>query len=172
MAKLKMTVNGKAVGPHDVPDDLPMVVYLNDILGLTGTKFSCGIGVCRACVVMVEEPDGSITTRRTCIAGATSFADSKVTTVEGHATHGQLSAVQQAYVDNFAFQCGYCTSGFVNAGTALVEQLRENPVDKSQVEQAVQTGLGDHICRCSGYVRYFEAMRDLILSDTTLTKEG
>lgn len=172
MAQLTMKVNGKAVGPHDVPDDLPMVSYLNDILGLTGTKFSCGIGVCHACVVMVEEPDGSIATRRTCIAGATSFADRSVTTVEGHTKNGELSAVQQAFVEKFAFQCGYCTPGFVNAGTALVAQLRATPVVKSQVEQAVHEGLGEHICRCSGYIRYFEAMRDLILSDSTLTKKG
>jgi len=171
MPQLMMKVNGKAVGPHDVPDDLPMVSYLNDVLGLTGTKFSCGIGVCHACVVMVEEPDGTITTRRTCIAGATTFADSSVITVEGHTTDGKLSVVQQAFVDNFAFQCGYCTPGFVNAGTALIAQLRADPVTKDQVELAVHSGLGDHICRCSGYVRYFEALRDLILSDDTLTKE-
>ncbi|KIC41957.1 (2Fe-2S)-binding protein [Ruegeria sp. ANG-R] len=172
MTKLTMTVNGKDVGPHEVPDDLPMVDYLNDTLGLTGTKFSCGIGVCHACVVMVEQPDGTITTRRTCIAGATSFAGAKVTTVEGHAKDGKLSDVQQAYVDHFAFQCGYCTSGFVNAGTALIERLRKAPVAKSQVEDTVHSGLGDHICRCSGYVRYYEALRRLILTDPTLTKEG
>lgn len=172
MTRLVMKVNGKEVGPHDVPDDLPMVDYLNDIVGLTGTKFSCGIGVCHACVVMVEDPDGTVTTRRTCIAGATSFAGTSVTTVEGHAVDGVLSAVQQAYVEHFAFQCGYCTPGFVNAGTALIEQLRKNPVAKSQVEQAVHDGLGDHICRCSGYIRYYEAMRDLILADGTLTKQG
>ena len=172
MTTLTMKVNGKDVGPHDVPDDLPMVDYLNDFLGLTGTKFSCGIGMCHACVVMVEKPDGTVTTRRTCIAGATSFSGASVTTVEGHAKDGSLSAVQQAFVNHFAFQCGYCTPGFVNAATALVEQLRRNPVAKSQVEQAVQDGLGKHICRCSGYIRYFEAMRDLILADSALTRQG
>ena len=172
MTRLTMKVNGKDVGPHDVPDDLPMVDYLNDILGLTGTKFACGIGVCHACVVMVEMPDGTVKTRRTCIAGAMSFDGLSVTTVEGHARDGNLSAVQQAFVEHFAFQCGYCTPGFVNAGTALVERLRKDPVDRSQVEQAVHDGLGDHICRCSGYIRYYEAMRDLILADFTLTKQG
>lgn len=130
MTKLSMKVNGKDAGPHDVPDDLPMVVYLNDFLGLTGTKFSCGIGVCHACVVMVEEPDGTVTTRRTCIAGATSFAGASVTTVEGHAKDGKLSPVQQAYVDNFAFQCGFCTAGFVNAGPRWWNSCERTPWPK------------------------------------------
>lgn len=172
MSNLSLTVNGKQVGPHDVPDNLPMVDYLNDVLGLTGTKFSCGIGVCHACIVIVEEPDGTTTTMRTCINGATTFAGKSVRTVESHAADGKLSPVQQVYVDNFAFQCGYCTSGFVNAGTALVEKLAKEPVARNQVEQAVLDGLGEHICRCSGYIRYYEAMRDYILSAPNLTKEG
>ena len=172
MATLSMTVNGQSVGPHEVPDALPMVDYLNDVLGLTGTKFSCGIGVCHACVVIVDEPDGSSRTMRTCINGAMAFDGKSVRTVEGHAEGTTLSAVQQAFVDHFAFQCGYCTSGFVNEATALMERLEKTPVARSAVEATLEEALGEHICRCTGYVRYYEAMRDLILSRPGLTIEG
>lgn len=172
MARVKMTVNGEVVGPHEVPDTMAMVDYLNDVLGLTGTKFSCGIGVCHACVVIVDEPDGTRTPMRTCINGAATFAGKSVRTVEGHAKDGSVSAVQQAFLDHFAFQCGYCTPGFVNAATALVEDLKETPVAKADVEKRVAQGLGDHVCRCTGYIRYYEAVRDLILTDPQLTTEG
>lgn len=172
MATITMTVNGQSVGPHDVADNLPMVDFLNDVLGLTGTKFSCGIGVCHACVVLVDDADGTTQALRTCIAGAAAFDGKSVRTVEGHAKDGQVSPVQQAFLDHFAFQCGYCTPGFVNAATALVEALEKAPIAKSEVEARVMSALGTHICRCSGYVRYFEATRDLILSDARLTKDA
>jgi len=172
MASLSMTVNGKPVGPHEVPEAMPMVDYLNDILGLTGTKFGCGIGVCHACVVIVEEPDGTAKTMRTCINGATTFAGKSVRTVEGHQTGDNLSRVQTAFVEHFAFQCGYCTSGFVNEATLLVERLSKNPVARDRIEATIEEALGEHICRCTGYVRYYEAMRDLILSDPSLTTGG
>lgn len=151
---------------------MAMVDYLNDVLGLTGTKFSCGIGVCHACVVIVDEPDGTRTPMRTCINGAATFSGKSVRTVEGHAKDGSVSAVQQAFLDNFAFQCGYCTSGFVNAATALVEDLKDSPIAKADVEDRVLSALGEHICRCTGYIRYYEATRDLILSDPSLTREA
>ena len=88
--KLEMTVNGQKVGPHEVPDGLAMVDYLNDWLGLTGTKFGCGIGICHACVVIVDEPGGGSRTERTCISGAAGFAGMSVRTVEGHAEGGNL----------------------------------------------------------------------------------
>ena len=103
---------------------------------------------------------------------AMAFAGKSVRTVEGHAEGTTLSAVQQAFVDHFAFQCGYCTSGFVNEATALMERLEKTPVARSALEATLQEALGEHICRCTGYVRYYEAMRDLILSRPELTVEG
>ncbi len=170
MVSISVTVNGTASGPHEVPDEMPMVDYLNEYLGLTGTKFCCGIGVCHACVVIVDNPDGTSETRRTCISAASTFDGLSVRTVESHAKDETLSPVQQAFVDNFAFQCGYCTSGFVNAGTVLIEKLAREPVAADAVGQAVEAGLGDHICRCSGYVRYHSALRDYILSQPGLTR--
>jgi len=172
MTRVTMTVNGRAVGPHDVADTLPMVDYLNDVLGLTGTKFGCGIGVCHACVVIVDEADGTSRTERTCIAGATSFAGRTIRTVEGHANGNTPSPVQSAFLDHFAFQCGYCTPGFVNAATVLVEALKATPVARKDVEPRVEKALGAHICRCSGYVRYHEALKALVLSDPSLLSDG
>jgi aerobic-type carbon monoxide dehydrogenase small subunit (CoxS/CutS family) len=165
-----MTVNGRKTGPHTVPAGLAMVDFLHDYLGLTGTKFGCGIGVCHACVVIVDEPDGTSRTMRTCINDAADFSGKQVRTVEGHAKAGRLSDVQQAFVDHFAFQCGYCTSGFINAATCLFEDLARKPVSRNGVEERIEASLGEHICRCTGYVRYYEALRDLILADPQLTK--
>jgi xanthine dehydrogenase YagT iron-sulfur-binding subunit len=170
MARISITVNGTAAEPHDVPDQLPMVDYLHDYLGLTGTKFGCGIGVCHACVVIVDNPDGTSETRRTCISAASTFDGLSVRTVEGHAPDGALSPVQLAFVEHFAFQCGYCTPGFVNAATVLVERLAREPVARDAVEKAVQDGIGDHVCRCTGYVRYHQALRDYILSQPNLVQ--
>jgi aerobic-type carbon monoxide dehydrogenase small subunit (CoxS/CutS family) len=120
--------------------------------------------------VIVEEEDGSLSEMRTCITGAHWFAGKKVRTVEGHATRDAsgtitgLSPVQQAFIQHFAFQCGYCTPGFVTAATVLMHQLKRQPVRRAELEQTVSDALGKHICRCTGYVRYFEAVRDLALN--------
>lgn len=167
--EISVTVNGRKTGPRKVPAGLAMIDFLHEYLGLTGTKFGCGIGVCHACVVIVEEPDGTSRTMRTCINSAADFAGKQVRTIEGHAKEGRLSGVQQAFVDHFAFQCGYCTSGFVNAATCLLEDLARNPVSREGVEERIEASLGEHICRCTGYVRYYEAVRALILADPRLT---
>jgi aerobic-type carbon monoxide dehydrogenase small subunit (CoxS/CutS family) len=167
--QISVTVNGRQTGPHRIPAGLAMVDFLHEYLGLTGTKFGCGIGVCHACVVIVDEPDGASISMRTCINGAAAFAGKRVRTVEGHAKEGRLSAVQQAFVDHFAFQCGYCTSGFINQATCLLEDLARNPISKDEVEERIEASLGEHLCRCTGYVRYYEAVRDLILADPQLT---
>lgn len=104
-----MTVNGKAAGPHVVPADLSMNDYLREYLGLTGTKFGCGIGECHACVIILDLPDGTSESIRTCITPADYFAGQKVRTVEGQAKDDQPTPVQAAFLDHFAFQCGYCT---------------------------------------------------------------
>ncbi len=83
-----------------------------------------------------------------------------------------LSPVQLAFLDNFSFQCSYCTPGFVNAGTALVERLERSPISRDQVEDAVLEAMNGNICRCTGYVRYLSALRDLILETPGLTIAG
>jgi aerobic-type carbon monoxide dehydrogenase small subunit (CoxS/CutS family) len=106
---------------------------------------------------------------RTCINGAATFAGKRVRTVEAHAKEGRLSNVQQAFVDHFAFQCGYCTAGFINEATCLIEDLALNPVSPDALKGRIEASLGNHLCRCTGYVRYYEAVRDLVLADPKLT---
>jgi aerobic-type carbon monoxide dehydrogenase small subunit (CoxS/CutS family) len=93
------------------------------------------------------------------------FDGKSIRTVEGHAKDGQLSALQQAFIDHFAFQCGYCTAGFLNEGQVLLERLAHKPVAREALEQTIADALDGHLCRCTGYVKYHEAVRDVILAD-------
>jgi aerobic-type carbon monoxide dehydrogenase small subunit (CoxS/CutS family) len=119
--------------------------------------------------VIVEEPKGTSQAMRTCINGAAAFAGKRVRPVEGHANEARLSDVQQAFVDHVAFQCGDCTSGFINQATLLLEDLARHPVSRDGLKERIEASLGDHLCRCTGYVRYYEAVRDLILADPRVT---
>jgi aerobic-type carbon monoxide dehydrogenase small subunit (CoxS/CutS family) len=168
--QVSMTVNGVAVGPHQIPDGLSMNDYLREYLGLTGTKFGCGIGACSACVIIHDKPDGASEATHTCINSAQSFDRQSVRTIESHAKDGVPTPVQSAFLDAFAFQCGYCTPGFVASAQVLVESLAKAPVARADVESAILDALDGHLCRCTGYVRYYAALRDLILADTRLTK--
>lgn len=174
--KLSLTINDKAVGPIDVPETMMMQDFLYEYLNLTGSRMGCGQGICHACTVVLEKADGSLEEMRTCITGAHWFAGRKVRTVEGHARRDangaitQLSPVQQAFIEHFSFQCGYCTPGFVTGATVLLDQLRRNPVKREALEQVISEALDRHICRCTGYVRYFEAVRDLVLRTPGLVK--
>ena len=170
MLSISMTVNGLPVGPHEVPDGLSMNDYLREYLNLTGTKFGCGVGACSACVVILDNADGTSSTIHTCITPVDVFANKSVRTIEGIAQRGELTAVQTAFLDHFAFQCGYCTPGFVNQAQVLVESLARAPVPKAEVEARILAAMDGHICRCTGYVRYYAALRELILADPKLTR--
>lgn len=173
---ISMTINGVSVGPFDVPESLMMIDFLHEYVNLTGTRLGCGQGVCRACVVILDLEDGTSQEMRTCITGVGYFAGRKVRTVEAHATHNEaggitaLSAIQQKFLDFYSFQCGYCTPGFVNAATVLVEKLKRHPIDPAQVETIVTEALNDHICRCTGYVRYHQAVKEVIMTTPGLLK--
>lgn len=174
---LTLTLNGQKVGPIDLPEDLMMIDYLHEYENLTGSRFGCGQGICRACVVIVDNPDGTSQTERTCIQGVHFFNGKTVRTIEGVAENndGQsyegLNPIQKKFVDHFAFQCSYCAPGFVNAATVLVEKAQKEPIKKSVLEETIESSLGDHICRCTGYVRYYEATRDA-LEELDLVREG
>ncbi|QDQ88288.1 (2Fe-2S)-binding protein [Alcaligenaceae bacterium SJ-26] len=167
---LTLMINGKQVGPVAVPVGMPMIDFLHDYLNLTGTHFGCGQGICHACTIMELHADGSSTELRTCIFDAHFFNGKSIRTIEGHATHGpsgevtDITPVQKAFIDHFSFQCGYCTSGFVAGATVFMERLQREPVRRSDLESAIEDALNDHICRCTGYVRYYEAVRDLALA--------
>ena len=86
-------------------------------------------------------------------------------TVEGHAKDGELTALQKAFIDHFAFQCGYCTAGFLNEGQVLLERLARTPIARPALERTIAEALDGHLCRCTGYIKYHEAVRDVILAD-------
>jgi xanthine dehydrogenase YagT iron-sulfur-binding subunit len=174
---LSLTVNGKPVGPLDVPEGLMMIDFLHEYLDLTGSRFGCGQGICQACTVILDQPDGRTEAIRTCITGAHYFAGRSVRTIESLAERDaqgevvKLSPVQQAFIENFAFQCGYCTPGFVIGATVLVERLKHEPVSLKDVEPAIMQALDPHICRCTGYVRYYRAIREVILTTPGLVRD-
>ncbi len=175
---LSIKVNGEIVGPTDVPAGLMMIDYLHEYLHLTGSRLGCGQGICHACVVIVDKPDGTSEEVRTCITGANFFHGKSIRTIEGHAKRNEagevveLSAIQQKFLEHFSFQCGYCTPGFVNAATVLIERLKRQPVAKDKVEATITEALNDHICRCTGYVRYYEAVKEVVLTTPGLVKDG
>ena len=165
MTTLGITVNGRAHGPMDVRDDLTLNDYLREFLGLTGTKFGCGAAQCLSCAVIVDNPDGTSHTVPTCIVPAASFNGKAIRTVEGHAKNGELSALQKAFIEHFSFQCGYCTPGFLNEAQVLLERLAKKPVAQADLEKTITEALDGHLCRCTGYIKYHEAVRAVILAD-------
>ena len=165
MTTLALTINERALGPLEVRDDLTMNDFLREYLGMTGTKFGCGVAQCLSCAVIIDRPDGTSYTSPTCIVPAASFNGKKIRTVEGHARGGELTVLQKAFIEHFAFQCGYCTPGFLNEAQVLLERLARAPVARADLETVVGEALDGHLCRCSGYVKYHQAVRAVILAD-------
>ena len=126
-----VTINGRAYGPTDVRDDLSMNDFLREYLGMTGAKFGCGVAQCLSCAVIVDSPDGTSHTSPTCIVAAARFNGKSIRTVEGHAKNGELTSLQRAFIEHFAFQCGYCTAGFLNEGQVLLERLAKKPIARA-----------------------------------------
>jgi aerobic-type carbon monoxide dehydrogenase small subunit (CoxS/CutS family) len=140
-------INGAEVPVH-APEDESLLSVLRNRLEMTGTKYGCGEGQCGACTVLI---DGKAT--RSCLTAASSVSGSKIVTIEGLEQNGALSPLQQAFLDEEAFQCGYCTSGMIVAATSL---LRENPhpTDSQIVEE-----MDGNLCRCGTYPRILAAIR-------------
>jgi xanthine dehydrogenase YagT iron-sulfur-binding subunit len=164
---LALTINGRAYGPVEVRDELTMNDFLREHLGMTGTKFGCGAAQCLSCAVIVDNPDGTSHTNPTCIVPAVNFDGKSIRTVEGHAKSGELTPLQKSFIEHFAFQCGYCTPGFLNEGQVLLERLAKKKVARADLEKTIAEALDGHLCRCTGYVRYHEAVRNVILADPT-----
>ena len=144
---MKISIN-KTDHDLDVNPESSLLDILREEIGLTGTKYGCGEGNCGACTVLV---DGEAT--RSCITPVGSVAGRQVTTIEGLAAGDLLNPVQQAFVEESAFQCGYCTPGFVISATAL---LSRNP---SPTVTDIKSALSGHICRCGAYVRIVKAVQ-------------
>ena len=149
----------------DGDPEMPLLWYLRAELGLTGTKFGCGRAQCLSCAVIVDDPDGTSRTSPTCVVPAVTFSGQSIRTIESHARDGQLSALQKAFVEHFAFQCGYCTPGFLNEAQVLLERLARTPVAQADLDRTILEALDGHLCRCTGYVKYHEAVRAVILAE-------
>lgn len=138
-------LNGSQVD-IDVPDKIPLLWVLRDHLGLTGTKFGCGIAQCGACTIHV---DGKAV--RSCVLPATSVDGKSVVTIEGLSTDGELNPVQQAWIDEQVPQCGYCQPGMIMSVTAF---LRAHPQpDDAAIDENIT-----NICRCGTYPRIRKAI--------------
>ena len=146
---VKLTVNGEACEGEVEPRTL-LVHFLRDHLGFTGTHVGCVVGECGACSVMV---DGALV--KSCLMLAVQAHERTVTTIEGLASGGTLDPVQEAFVNGFALQCGFCTPGFVMAAHALLER---NP-DPS--EEEIRHDLSSNLCMCTGYVQIVEAVKNV-----------
>jgi isoquinoline 1-oxidoreductase subunit alpha len=142
---LRLTINGHAQ-QVDVDPDTPLLWVLRDTLGLTGTKYGCGIAQCGACTVHI---DGVAT--RSCSMPVSGVGAKNITTIEGLAANGTLHKVQQAWIDNDVPQCGYCQSGMIMAVAAL---LKDNPKPSDADIDSTIT----NICRCGTYQQVREAI--------------
>lgn len=140
-------VNGKRY-PVELEPERPLLTVLRDELGLTGTKYGCGEGQCGACTVLLDD-----TMVRSCSTPVANAAGRRITTIEGLERDGVLHPVQQAFIEEGAMQCGYCTPGMIMAGVAL---LRAKP---SPTTEEIGRALEGNVCRCGTYPRIIAAIQ-------------
>ena len=132
----------------DVDDDTPLLWVLRDVLGMTGTKFGCGMALCGACTVHI---DGVAT--RSCITSIDSIGTSEITTIEAIGATAAGAAIQKAWLEHEVVQCGYCQSGQIMSAAALLAS-NQHPTDGD-----IDTAMAGNICRCGTYVRIREAIK-------------
>ncbi len=148
MPEIQLTVNGKTLSA-DVTEDMPLLWVLRDTMGLTGTKYGCGIGQCGACTVHLNGKPA-----RSCLIPAVSVSEIDITTIEGIAKDGQLESIQQVWVDKDVAQCGYCQAGQIMSALALLQE-NSKPSDKD-IDEAMR----GNYCRCGTYVRIRSAIHE------------
>ena len=146
---MQLKVNDES---HEIAVDAErtLLSVLRHELKLTGTKYGCGEGNCGACTVLI---DGEAS--RSCITPVTSASGRDITTVEGLADGDHLHPLQEAFIEQTAFQCAYCTSGFVMSSAALLTR-NPNPDDEQ-----IKAALSGHICRCGAYLRILKAVKSM-----------
>jgi isoquinoline 1-oxidoreductase alpha subunit len=142
-----LTINGEQKS-FDAPADMPLLWVLRDILGMTGTKYGCGIAQCGACTVHVEGRPV-----RSCVLLVGALNGRSITTIEGVAASPAGAKVQKAWLDLEVIQCGYCQSGQIMSATALLAST-PNPDDSD-----INAAMSGNICRCGTYVRIREAIK-------------
>jgi len=145
---INVTINGR-IYEEDVEPRLLLSHFLRENIGLTGTHIGCVIGECGACSVLL---DGRVV--KSCLHFAVQADGREITTIEGLAKNGELNPVQEAFVKNYAFQCGYCTPGMVMTSYAL---LQRNP---NPSEEEIRKALAGNLCMCTGYVQIVDAVKE------------
>ena len=145
---IELSINGLDYDVVVSPEDL-LIDVLRQQLGLTGTKKGCGQGDCGTCTVLIDGKRALA-----CLTLAIACQGKAVETIEGMEEDGKLDPIQEAFVDEGAVQCGFCTPGMIMSAKALLE---ENP-DPSRVE--IKRGLSGNLCRCTGYIRIFDAVEE------------
>jgi aerobic carbon-monoxide dehydrogenase small subunit len=156
---LNMTVNGNEIDVAVTPNTTLLEV-LRDDLGFTGVKEGCSEGVCGTCTVLM---DGAPI--RSCLTLALEAEGTCITTIEGLASRGQLHPVQQAFIDQGAVQCGFCTPGMILSSKALLDRS-PHPTDEE-----IKTALAGNFCRCTGYKKILDAVRSVATQSTVETAE-
>ncbi len=147
MGDFVLEINGSRV-PVNASAEETLLSVLRNRLGLTGTKYGCGEGQCGACTVLINGRPA-----RSCLVSAASAAGARIVTIEGLEQNGKLTPVQQAFLDEEAFQCGYCTSGMILSATSLLNGT-ENPT-----EEQIAAAMEGNVCRCGTYPRILEAVK-------------
>ena len=153
---IELRINGETKSV-DVPADMPLLWVLRDVLGLTGTKFGCGMALCGACTVHV---DGKPV--RSCLLPASAVGNRAITTIEGVGATPAGARVQKAWLDVEVIQCGYCQSGQIMSAAALLAAT-PNPDDAD-----IDAAMSGNICRCGTYVRIREAIKRAAKAPTTV----
>ena len=145
---IRVTINGRLY-QEDLEPRILLAHFLRETIGLTGTHVGCVIGECGACSVLL---DGKVV--KSCLHFAVQADGREITTIEGLAQDGELNPVQEAFVKNYAFQCGYCTPGMVMTSQAL---LQRNP---NPTEAEIRKALAGNLCMCTGYVQIVDAVKE------------
>ena len=147
MPQYSLTVNGTE---HlvDLPADLPLLYVLRDVLGITGPKYGCGVGICGACTSHLG--DAAV---RPCIVPVGDVGNRPITTIEGLATNDTLHPVQQAWIDEDVAQCGFCQPGQIMTAVQLLSRI-PFPTDAD-----IDAAMSDNVCRCGTYVRIRAAIK-------------
>ena len=145
---IRVTINGR-IYVEEVEPRILLAHFLRETIGLTGTHVGCVVGECGACSILL---DGKVV--KSCLHFAVQADGHEITTIEGFAKDGALNPVQEAFVKNYAFQCGYCTPGMVMTSHAL---LQKNP-DPSDEE--IRKALAGNLCMCTGYVQIVDAVKE------------
>jgi isoquinoline 1-oxidoreductase alpha subunit len=144
---IALTINGQR-REVDVPPDMPLLWVLRDVLGMTGTKFGCGMALCGACTVHL---DGQAI--RSCVTPVSAIGQGKITTIESVGATANGAKVQKAWLDLEVIQCGYCQSGQIMSATALLD-ANQHPSDAD-----IDAAMAGNICRCGTYPRIREAIK-------------